>query len=94
MPEARGIGLGVLLTLLVLAVLIALCGVLLVPHLLARGGARLLGIRRRPRAHVTVAAPPAWRPWRLAGSVDVHDEGTVPDHGPRGAGAHHHQPVA
>jgi hypothetical protein len=52
--EARGYGIGVLLTLLVLSVLIALCSALLAPHLLVRGAARVL--RRRPR-QVSALAP-------------------------------------
>jgi hypothetical protein len=100
--ETRGIGVGVLLTLAVLAVLIVLCTVLLVPHGLVRGISRLLGIRRRPHA-VKVVAPPAWRPFgaprlpspdsRRSG-VDVHDEGPITDQHARLDGTHDQQPIA
>jgi hypothetical protein len=93
--ETRGIGIGVLLTLAVLAVLIVLCTVLLVPHGIVRGVCRLLGFRRRPPASVKVVAPPAWRPWRrFTGSVDVHDEGSITDQHARLDGPHDQQPIA
>ncbi len=53
MLQARGIGIGVLLSLLVLGFFVVLCSLLLIPHLLGRGVARvargLLARRSSPR---------------------------------------------